>query len=96
MSDTVEELRNKFGKWNDGFESKSLKVNLGKTKVMACGGITKDGMSKSKADPDDGICSLGVKANSILCLRCGMWIHGVCAEVKTVTPVFKKSCLQEM
>ena len=28
-----------------------MKVNLGKTKVMVSGGITKDGMSKSKVDP---------------------------------------------
>ena len=32
--------------------------------VMVCGGITKDGMSKSKVDPC-GVCSLRVKANSI-------------------------------
>ena len=29
------------------FESKGLKVNLGITKVMVSGGITKDGMSRS-------------------------------------------------
>ena len=33
------------------FESKGLKDNLGKTKVMVSRGITKDGMSKSKVDP---------------------------------------------
>ena len=43
------------------FESKGLKVNLGKIKVMVCGGITKDGMSKSEDDPC-GVCSLRVKA----------------------------------
>ena len=31
--------------------SKGLKVNLGKTKLMVCGGITKDGMSNSYVDP---------------------------------------------
>ena len=36
---------------------KGLKVNLGKTHVIVCGGITKDGMSKSKVD-QCGICSL--------------------------------------
>ena len=35
-------------KWKEAFESKDLKVNLGKTKVMVSSGITKDGMSKSK------------------------------------------------
>ena len=44
MSETIEGLRNTLLKWKEAFESKGLKVNLGKTKVMVCGGITKDGM----------------------------------------------------
>ena len=39
-------------------------------KVMVCGGITKDGMYKSKVDPC-GVCSLRVKANSAIRLQCG-------------------------
>ena len=45
MSETIKGLRDKFLKWKEAFESKGLKVNLGKTMVMVCGGITKDGMS---------------------------------------------------
>ena len=30
MSDTIKGLRNKFIKWKEAFESKALKVNLGK------------------------------------------------------------------
>ena len=51
MSETIEGLRSKFLKWKEAFESKGLKVNLVKTKVMVSGGITKDGMSISKVDP---------------------------------------------
>ena len=40
---------NKFRKWMEAFESKGLKANLGKTKVMVSGSITKDGLPKSKA-----------------------------------------------
>ena len=54
---------------------------------MVSGGITKDGMSKSKVDPC-GVCSLRVKANSVLCFQCGKLIHGKCAGVKRVTPKF--------
>ena len=53
-----------FLKWKEAFESKGLKVNLGKTKVMVSGSITKDGMSLCKVDPC-GVCSLRVKANSV-------------------------------
>ena len=48
-------------------------------------GITKDGMSKSYVVPCR-ICSLRVKANSVLCLQCGKWIHGRCVGVKRLTP----------
>ena len=87
MNETLMGLRNKLIKWKEVFESKGLKVNLGKTKVMVSGGITNDGMSKSKVDPC-GVCSLRVKANSVLCLQYGKWIHGRCAGVKMVTPKF--------
>ena len=72
MSDTIEGLRNKFLQLKGAFESMGLKLYLGKTKVMVCGGITKYGMSKSKVDPG-GVCSLRVKVNSVLCLQCGKW-----------------------
>ena len=68
-----------------------MKVNRGKTKIMVFGGITKDGMSKSKVDPC-GDCSLRVKDNSVLCLQCGKWIHGRFAEMKWVTPKFSRDC----
>ena len=62
VSETIDGLWSKFLEWKEAFESKGLKVNLGKTKVMVSGGITKDGLSKSKVDPCE-VCSLRVKAN---------------------------------
>ena len=50
MSEPIKGHRNKFLKW-----SNSLKVNLGKTKVMVSGGIAKEGMSKRKHVPS-GVC----------------------------------------
>ena len=40
-----------FLEWKEAFESKGLKVNLGKTKVMVSSSITGDDFSKSKVDP---------------------------------------------
>ena len=59
---------------------------------MVCGGITKDGTSKSKADPC-GVCYLRVKANTVFCLQCGRWIHGRCAGLKMVTSKSLKTLL---
>ena len=39
----------------------------------------------SKIDPY-GICGKRVMVNSVLCVKCGKWIHGKCAKVKRVTP----------
>ena len=66
------------------FESKGLKVDLGKTKVMVSGGITMDGISKSNVDRY-GVCSLRVKTNTVVCFQCGKWMHDRCAIFKWVT-----------
>ena len=62
MSETIEGLRNKLLKWKEVSGSKGLKVSVGKTKIMVCGSITKDGISMSRVD-QHGFCSLRVKAN---------------------------------
>ena len=47
MSETTERLMDMFSKWKEDIESKGLKGNHGKTKVMVSGSITtKDGLSK--------------------------------------------------
>ena len=45
-SETGKELKKDL-RWTEAFENKGLKVNFGKAKIMVCGGITKDGLSKS-------------------------------------------------
>ena len=70
MSATIEGLWDKFMKWKDAFGSKGLRIYLGKTKVMVSGSITQDGLSNGNVDPCR-VCSLRVKANSVLCLQCG-------------------------
>ena len=32
-----------------------------------------------------------VKANSVLCLQCGKWIHGRCAGVKRLLPKLSRN-----
>ena len=81
MSETMVGLRNHFMRWKETFESKGLKVNLGKINFMVNGGITQDGLSRSKVDPCR-VCSLRVMANSALCVHCGKWIHSRCARAK--------------
>ena len=49
MSESIDNLKEKFFKWKEVFESKGLKVNLKKTKVMVSG--SKGEVIKSKVDP---------------------------------------------
>ena len=50
-------------------------MNLRKTKVVVNG--AEGEMSVSKID-SCGICGKRVMANSVLCVKCGKWIHGRC------------------
>ena len=58
--------------------------------MMVSGGITKDGLSKNKVYPC-GVCSLRVKANSVLCLKSGKWFQGRCTGMIRVTPQYSRS-----
>ena len=81
MADSVEELQIKFDRWKNAIEGKGMRVNMGKTKMMVSGvGGEKE---VSKVDPC-GVCDKRVKANSILCIGCGKWVHRRCSGVKGV------------
>ena len=62
-----------------------LKVDLGEMFAVVSSSV-----SKSNVGPC-GFCSLRVKANTVLCVQCGMWIHSRYAIVKTVTPKFSRN-----
>ena len=64
MSETMEGLREKFQKWKLELESKGMKVNLGKTKVMVSG--AEGEINTSKIDPCD-ICGKRVKWQTHFC-----------------------------
>ena len=49
MSESIENLNEKFLKWKETFESKGPKMNLQKTKVMVSG--LKGEVLKSKVNP---------------------------------------------
>ena len=61
MSESMENLKDKFSKWKEVFESKGLKMNLKKIIVMVRG--LKGEVLKSKVDPC-AKCGKRVMANS--------------------------------
>ena len=67
MSKSIENLKERFLKWKEAFESNRLKVNLKKTKVMVSG--LKAEVLKSKVDPC-AKCGKRVMANLLMCTKC--------------------------
>ena len=67
MSETMEDLKEKFWNWKDELESKGLKVNIRKTKVIA-NGLERE-LFKSKIDPCE-VCERRVMTNPASCTKC--------------------------
>ena len=57
-------------------------MNLKKTKVMVSG--SKGDVLKSKVDPC-AKCGKRVMETSMMCTKCGKWVHGRCAKMKRAT-----------
>ena len=87
MSASIENLKEKFLKWKEAFESKRLKMNLKKTKVMVSG--SKGEVLKSKVDPC-AKCGKRMMVNSVMCTKCGKWVYGRCARMKRATSTLGK------
>lgn len=81
ISDSIEDLKEKLAVWRTTLESKGLRVNVGKTKVMH---------SNTNSNPSVpipckwpcGVCFSGVGSNSIFCESCKHWIHKRCTNIK--------------
>ena len=89
-SGSKEILKEKFSNWREAFESKGLKVNLKKTKVMVSG--SKGEVLKNEVDPCTKCCRR-VMANSVMCTQSGKWVHDRCAKMKRVTSTLAKGLL---
>src|SRR2546426_514956 len=80
MADSIEELMLKLGKWKESLETKGLRVNLSKTKVMHCSDSDRQPQASGKYPCR--ICTQGVGRNSIECSGCKKWIHKKCSGIE--------------
>ena len=88
MGETMEELRENFDEWREAFESKGMRVNLGKTKLMVSG--MEEETFDSKIDPC-GMCGTKVMPNSVLCTACGKWVQTNCTNKKRAAVYLNKN-----
>jgi len=61
-------------------ESKGMKVNMNKTKVMISGERQK--VRQKVVKWPCGVCSKGVGSNSLQCTSCQKWVHKKCSGIK--------------
>ena len=73
ICEAKKEAGQKFLAWINAFETKGLKVNISKMKVMRC---AQDGAPKEAAVGPCSVCGKRVGVNSIHCATCGYWVHG--------------------
>ena len=88
MGETMEESIENFDEWREAFESKGIRVNLGKTKLMVSG--MEEEAFDSRVDPC-GVCGTRVKSNSVQCTACGKWVHTSCTDKKKVSVYVNKN-----
>ena len=87
MGKTMEKLRENFDEWREAFESKEMRVNLEKAKLMVSG--MKEETFDSKMDPWD-VCGTRVMSNWVLCTACEKWVHARCTDKKKTSVYLNK------
>ena len=79
IAPTKEELFLRLKQWKNGMESKGLRVNMKKTKIMISG--SNFGTLKDSGRFPCAVCRSGVGKNSILCHGCSHWVHKKCTGI---------------
>ena len=80
----MEELRENFDEWREAFESKGMRVNLGKTKLMVSG--MEEESFDSKIDP------CGMCGTRVVCVK---WVQARCTEKKKVAVYVNKNFVRK-
>ena len=88
--ETKEEAKERFLAWREALESRGLKVNMGKTKMLK---VTREAPLKEAAVDPCGVCGKRVGSNSVQCRLCNKWVHGRCSgtrgSLKRIAGVFE-------
>ncbi|MCP3657197.1 MAG: hypothetical protein GY766_20280 [Herbaspirillum sp.] len=79
IAETHKELERKFQLWKQNLESRGLKVNLAKSKVLVS--RKEDRTTLPSGKWPCSICRMGVGRNSIRCTLCKLWTHKRCSGI---------------
>ena len=81
-AETEEGVVEKFRAWKEEMETRGLKVNMDKTKMMVLGGQA--GRRLETGRYPCGCCGRGVGVNSIWCAGCSRWCHQRCSGLRDI------------
>ena len=84
------EVEEQFERWKSAMESKGLKVNIEKTKILVTGKECETVVSSGEYPC--GVCGRGVGVNSVLCVECDRWIHKRCSGLQRVSQAYDLVC----
>ena len=73
IAETEEELIKRLNEWKENVESKGIRVNMNKTKVMISG--ERQMVWQKAARWPCMVYNKGVGSNSLQCTRCQKWVH---------------------
>jgi len=79
VAETEGELIGRLRGWKENVESKGMRVNVNKTKVMISG--ERRMVWQRAAGWPCGVCNGGVGGSSLQCAGCQKWVHGRCGGV---------------
>ena len=81
IAEDEQSAEEKFSKWKEGMESKGLRVNLKKTKVMIS--RVKDEEDRMEGTYPCPVCYSGVgNTSAIQCNGCYLWVHRRCSGIE--------------
>ena len=80
IAESLVELKESYLTWKNNIESKGLKVNIRKTKIMKCS--TNEGPVFASSKYLCIVCKKGVSRNSVYCSFCKHWVHRRCCSFK--------------
>ena len=80
IAETEEELIKRLNECKENVESKGMRVNMNKTKVMISG--ERQMVWQKAARWLCGVCNKGVGSSSLQCTRCQKWVHKKCSGIK--------------
>ena len=81
-AESMAEASERFNSWKRGMETRGLKVNMEKTKVMVTG--REPNRLQEEGPHPCGVCGKNTGPSTVLCTQCGKWCHRACARLRHV------------